>query len=84
MGSKQLDVGSFVVTPSGRVGVIVAFTYGARGDLPRAAVRYMDRINDEVPLQLKLLRPYEDNADKQKQKAEEKACSAVGKAKAIC
>lgn len=72
MGSKQLDAGSFVVTPSGRVGVIVAFTYGARGDLPRAAVRYMDRINDEVCLQPKLLRPYDD-ADKKKQKAKEEA-----------
>lgn len=72
MGSKQLDAGSFVVTPSGRVGVIVAFTYGSRGDLPRAAVRYMDRINDEVCLQPKLLRLYDD-ADKEKQKAKEEA-----------
>ena len=72
MGSKQLDAGSFVVTPSGRVGVIVAFTYGSRGDLPRAAVRYMDRINDEGCLQPKLLQPYDD-ADKKKQKAKEEA-----------
>ena len=68
MGSKQLDVGSFVVTPSGRVGVIVAFTYGARGDLPRAAVRYMDRINDEVPLQLKLLRTMPTSKSKKPKK----------------
>lgn len=65
MTGPNLGVGDLVRTPTGRPGVIVGFTYGARGDLPRASVRYLDKISEEVPLQVKLLRPIECYANKE-------------------
>ena len=32
---ERCSIGSLVQTPTGRIGVISAWTYGKRGDLPR-------------------------------------------------
>ena len=42
---EQFPVGSLVQTPTGRIGVVVCWTYGQRGDIPRCAVRYLDSVD---------------------------------------
>lgn len=61
---QEIKIGSIVRTPTGRPGVVVDVSFGARGDLPRVAVRYLDvmREIDGVLLQPELLRLWEDDA----------------------
>lgn len=42
---ERCSIGSLVQTPTGRIGVISAWTYGKRGDLPRCLVRYLDSLD---------------------------------------
>lgn len=39
---ERCPVGSLVQTPTGRIGVVIDWTYGKRGDFPRCLVRYLD------------------------------------------
>ena len=56
----SFPVGSLVQTPTGRIGVVVAWTYGQFGDVPRCSVRYLDSRDSRemarlVPRLLKML-----------------------------
>lgn len=71
---QRIKVGAIVRTPTGRPGLVIGMFFGARGDLPRASVRYLDVVSesDGVALQPSLLQLWkEDGPDRrQKQKAE--------------
>lgn len=55
----DIDVGTLVATPVGRLGVVMGISYGKRGDLARCRLRYLDSISsrETALLQPNLLRP---------------------------
>ena len=70
---QRIKVGAVVRTPTGRPGLVIGMFFGARGDLPRASVRYLDVVSesDGVALQPSLLQPWKEDApDRRKQKAD--------------
>lgn len=48
------QIGSLILTPTERPGVVVKILYGARGDVTRALIRYLDSTNAEDEVRLPL------------------------------
>ena len=51
---ESAQIGSLILTPTSRPGVVVKILYGARGDITRALIRYLDSTNAEDEVRLPL------------------------------